>query len=62
MGGIISIIIGAVLVIGGLSGTLVFRGTNSGLLLALVGVVIAGRGVFRLMNTAPQSEPPNASN
>lgn len=61
MGGIISIIIGAVLVIGGLSGTLVFRGTNSGLLLALVGVVIAVRGLFRLMNTPAESEPPNAS-
>jgi len=55
MGGIINIVIGLVLIIGGLSGGLVFRGTNSGILLALVGAVITVLGVVRLMRTKASS-------
>ena len=55
MGGIINIVTGVVLIIGGLSGSLVFRGTNSGVILALVGVVLTGLGVFRLMRAKASS-------
>lgn len=43
-----SIIIGIIFIIGGLSGGLVLRGTNSGGLLALVGVFLIIWGVHRL--------------
>jgi hypothetical protein len=49
MRGIVSIAIGLVLIVGGLSGKLVLIGTNSGPALALVGVVIAGIGVARVI-------------
>jgi hypothetical protein len=48
MRGIISIVIGAVLVIGGLSGKLVLRGTESGIGLAILGGVVILIGVWRL--------------
>ncbi len=54
MRGIISIIIGGIMIIGGLSGKLVLLGTNSGLALAAVGMVVAGIGVFRLLNRNQQ--------
>ncbi len=44
----ISIIIGLIMIIGGLSGKLVLIGTNSGGLLALVGVLVLGRGIYRV--------------
>ncbi|MBL8953740.1 MAG: hypothetical protein JNK82_23395 [Myxococcaceae bacterium] len=47
--GLISIIIGVVMVIGGLSGKLVMRGTESGGALALVGGIVLGIGVFRII-------------
>jgi len=50
MRGIISIVIGGVMVIGGLSGQLVMRGTHSGVALAVFGLVIIGIGIVRLMN------------
>jgi uncharacterized membrane protein YfcA len=43
-----NIIIGIIFIIGGLSGGLVLRGTNSGGLLALVGVFLIIWGVYRL--------------
>jgi hypothetical protein len=46
----ISIILGIIMIVGGLSGKLVFIGTNSGGLLAVVGVLVAGRGIYRIMN------------
>jgi hypothetical protein len=46
----ISIILGIIMIIGGLSGKLVFIGTNSGALLALFGVFVLGRGLYRVMN------------
>jgi hypothetical protein len=58
MRGIIDIIIGLVMVVGGLSGNLVFRGTDSGGLLAVVGVVLIGFGVFRLIKSSAAQDQP----
>lgn len=44
----LNIIIGIIFIIGGLSGELVFKGTNSGGLLAAVGVVLVIWGAYRL--------------
>jgi len=49
MRGIISIVIGLVFIVGGLSGNMVLRGTNSGMGLAVVGLLITGVGVFRFV-------------
>ena len=51
MRGIIDIIIGIVFIIGGLSGKMTFIGTGSGVILALVGLVLVGVGIYR-MSTA----------
>ena len=51
MRGIINIIIGLVMVVGGLSGHLAFRGTNSGTALAAVGGVLILLGGFRLFTS-----------
>ncbi len=48
MRGIINIIIGVVMVIGGLSGSLVLRGTHSGTALAVIGGGLIVWGLFRL--------------
>ena len=48
MRGVINIIIGLVFIVGGLSGKLAMRGTQSGGALAVIGVVLLGVGVFRL--------------
>ena len=48
MRGIISIIIGVVFIIGGLSGRLVLIGTNNGPALAVLGAVIIVIGVIRV--------------
>jgi hypothetical protein len=48
MGGIVNIIIGLVFIVGGLSGQLSLRGTQSGPLLAVVGVGLVGLGIYRL--------------
>jgi hypothetical protein len=48
MRGIISIIVGAVMVVGGLSGKLVLHGTHSGGALAGVGVFVILIGFLRL--------------
>jgi hypothetical protein len=50
MRGTLNIIIGAVMIIGGLSGSLVMRGTGSGVALAVLGAVFVVIGVFRLRN------------
>jgi hypothetical protein len=52
MRGIISIVIGVVMVIGGLSGKLVMRGTESGVALAVLGGVIIAIGLFRLKSAS----------
>jgi hypothetical protein len=49
MRGIISIVVGLILIIGGLTGKLVLIGTESGVALAAVGAVVAGIGVVRVI-------------
>jgi hypothetical protein len=51
MRGILNIIIGAVMIIGGLSGTFVMRGTESGVALAVLGGVFVVLGLFRLRSS-----------
>jgi len=46
--GLISIVIGAVFIWGGLSGNMSLRGTKSGPALAVVGVFLVGLGVYRM--------------
>ena len=48
MRGIINIIIGAVFIIGGLSGKMVFRGTSSSGAIVAVGAVLVVLGLVRL--------------
>lgn len=48
MGAIINIVIGLGLIVAGLSGNLVLKGTNSGPLLALVGAAVLAFGVFQI--------------
>ena len=54
MRGIINIIIGLVMVIGGLSGALVMRGTNSSLAIVAIGGVLIALGGFRLISSFNQ--------
>ena len=46
--GVFSIVLGLIMIVGGLTGKLVFIGTNSGMLLALFGVFVLGRGIWRV--------------
>ena len=55
--GILNIVIGGVFVAGGLSGRLVFIGTNSGALLAVIGLGLVGLGIYRIAN-ARKAAPP----
>jgi hypothetical protein len=48
MRGIVNIIIGIVFIIGGLSGNMVFRGTQSGGALAAVGGFLVLLGIVRM--------------
>jgi uncharacterized membrane protein (UPF0136 family) len=52
-----SIIIGLVFIVGGLSGQLALIGTNSGVALAVVGVLLIGRGVYRIRKQRAQPQP-----
>ncbi len=52
-----SIIIGLVFIVGGLTGTLALIGTNSGTALALVGVLLVGRGIYRIRKQRTQQQP-----
>ena len=49
MRGLLSVVIGLVMIVGGLSGQLVLRGTQSGVGLAALGAVIAAIGVIRII-------------
>ncbi len=49
MGGVVNIIVGLLMVAAGLSGKFVLIGTHSGLLLAVVGGIVAGLGCWRLI-------------
>jgi hypothetical protein len=48
MRGIFNLIIGGIMIVGGLSGKLVLKGTSSGGALAVIGVILAGIGIYRL--------------
>ena len=52
MRGIISIVIGLVFIVGGLSGKMVMRGTESGYALAAIGIVFIGLGIYRMTRKA----------
>jgi hypothetical protein len=52
MRGIVNIIIGVVMVIGGLSGNLVLKGTQSGGALAAIGGVLVLVGIVRMLRPA----------
>ena len=49
MRGVLSVVIGLVMVVGGLSGRLVLMGTHSGTALAVLGGVIIVIGVARII-------------
>ena len=55
-----SIIIGLVFIVGGLSGTLALVGTNSGTALAVVGVLLVGRGIYRIRRQRTQQQQQQA--
>ena len=56
-----SIIIGVIFIAGGLSGKLALIGTNSGMALAVVGVLLVGRGIYRIRKQkAQQLQQPQA--
>jgi hypothetical protein len=52
MRGIISIIIGLVFIVGGLSGKMAIRWTQSGAGLAVVGVAIIAYGIYQMVKKA----------
>lgn len=52
-----SIIIGIIFIAGGLSGKLALIGTNSGLALAVLGVLLVGRGVYRIRKQRALQQP-----
>ncbi len=49
--GIISVVIGLVMIVGGLTGNMALRGTNSGGALAVVGGIVAAIGVVRILSS-----------
>lgn len=51
-----SVIIGLVFIVGGLSGTLALIGTKSGTALAVVGVLLVGRGIYRIRRQRAQQQ------
>ena len=51
MRGIVSIVIGVIFIVGGLSGKLVLIGTHSGVALAIVGAAVAGIGAVRVIRS-----------
>ena len=58
MRGILNIVVGLVFIVGGLSGRLVFIGTNSGGLLSVFGLVLIGLGGYRIAQARKQGPPP----
>jgi hypothetical protein len=51
MGGLINIGLGIVFIIGGLTGNMALRGTQSGVALAVVGAILLIFGIVRLKGT-----------
>lgn len=47
--GIFNLIAGAVMLVGGLSGQMVFIGTGSSTLLSVVGAAVSGLGVYQIV-------------
>jgi hypothetical protein len=56
--GIFNIVIGAVFIVGGLTGKLVFIGTSSGALLAVIGLGLCGLGAWSIVKS--RRAPPTA--
>lgn len=52
-----SVIIGLIFIAGGLSGQLALVGTNSGTALAVVGVLLVGRGIYRIRKQRALAQP-----
>ena len=52
-----SVIIGLIFIAGGLSGKLALVGTNSGVALAVVGVLLVGRGIYRIRQQRAVQQP-----
>ena len=57
----ISIIIGIFMLIGGLSGKLVFRGTNSSAVLVVVSIIVIIRGFYQMNQNKKNQESADAS-
>jgi hypothetical protein len=51
MRGVLNIVIGGVFIVGGLTGNLALRGTESGYALAAVGGLLVVVGIFRLVKS-----------
>jgi len=51
MRGIVNIVIGVIFIIGGLTGRLALIGTHNGPALAVVGLVLVGIGVYRVVQS-----------
>ncbi|MBK7863430.1 MAG: hypothetical protein IPJ65_33475 [Archangiaceae bacterium] len=60
--GLLSIVIGGVMVVGGLTGNLVLRGTSSSGGLALVGFLVLGMGIFRVARANQSGGDPPPGN
>lgn len=52
----VSIILGIIFIIGGLSGNMALRGTGSGGALAVVGGLMVAWGVFKMVRAQGESE------
>ncbi len=52
MRGVFNIVLGVVFIGGGLSGSLVLRGTHSGVALAVLGVGLTALGLFRMLSSS----------
>lgn len=53
--GVISLVIGSVMVVGGMTGKLTLRGTGSGGALAALGAVIVVIGIIRILASRPRT-------
>lgn len=56
MGGIVNVVVGLVLIAGGLSGLITMKGGSNGWLFALIGAVIGGYGVWRIIQDRNKSK------
>lgn len=59
MGGIVNVIVGLVMLGGAMSGKLVFRGTTSSTPLGVIGVVLIGVGIYRIVQNQAGNKPPD---